>query len=64
MADPKRKFDQQPDQMTSQPLTPEEVQADAEAQVDLMGNAAVDPRPLMNEEKDAIAEEVKSSNPE
>lgn len=64
MADSKRKLDQQSDKVTSQPLTPEEVQADAEAQVDLMGDAAVDPRPLMNEEKDAIAEEVKSSKPE
>ncbi len=64
MADSKRKLDQQPDKATSQPLNPDEVQADAEAQVGLMGDAAVDPRPLMNEEKDPIAEEVKSSNPE
>ena len=64
MADPKQKFDSQSDKSASQPLTPKEAQADAEAQVDLMGNAAVDPRPLMKEDDDPIAEEIKSSNPE
>lgn len=62
MANSKQKLDPQSNKANSQPLTPEEAQAAAEAQVDLMGDAAVDPRPLMNKEQDAIADEVKTSN--
>ena len=47
-----------------QPETQEEVQKQATAQRDLMGDAAVDPLPLVDEEKDPIAQEIKQKNAE
>lgn len=42
--------------------TPQEARTKGEAQVDLMGSAAVDPLPLVDEEKDPIAQEIKQSS--
>lgn len=52
---------QNPDDAT--PDVPKDVQEDANAQVNLMGDAAVDPQNLMDEEKDPIAQEIKNSKP-
>lgn len=46
---------------STDPKGSQEKQKEANAQVDLMGNAAVDPQPLVDEEKDPIAKEVKQS---
>ena len=42
--------------------TKEEAQKQAAAQRDLMGDAAVDPLPLVDEEKDPIAQEIQQSS--
>ena len=42
--------------------TKAEAQKQAAAQKDLMGDAAVDPLPLVDEEKDPIAQEIKQEN--
>lgn len=56
---------QKSDQLSTQSQSPEEVQTKADSQVNLMGSAAVDPQPLLDEENDPIAEQVKeSSHPE
>jgi len=47
---------------STDPKGTEEQQKEANAQVDLMGDAAVDPQPLVDEEKDPIAQEVKRSD--
>lgn len=61
MADSKHKKHQsapQP-QAADQSQATEEAQQQAEAQVHLMGDAAVDPLPLVDEEKDPIAQRAK-----
>ncbi len=55
MTDKQRKENKFPPQTE----TKEESQKQATAQRDLMGDAAVDPLPLVDEEKDPIAQEVK-----
>lgn len=40
----------------------EEARTRGEAQVDLMGSAAVDPLPLVDEENDPIAQDIKQSS--
>jgi hypothetical protein len=46
---------QKKSRFSPQPETKEEVQKQATGQRDLMGDAAVDPLPLVDEEKDPIA---------
>jgi hypothetical protein len=46
----------------SDQLQSDDKRTEAEAQRDLMGDAAVDPQPLVDEEKDPIAQDGKRSN--
>ena len=45
-----------------QPEIKEEAQKEAAAQRDLMGDAAVDPLPLVDEKKDPIAQQIKQKS--
>lgn len=47
--------------LTPQTQESEEARTQGEAQVDLMGSAAVDPLPLVDEENDPIAQNIKQS---
>jgi hypothetical protein len=54
---------QHPNHSAPQSQTPEELQAEAEAQVDLaVHSAATDPQPLLDEENDPILKDVKQSS--
>ena len=53
---------QKKNEFPSQPEPQKEAQKQAAAQRDLMGDAAVDPLPLVDEEKDPIAQEIKQSS--